>query len=450
MDALKIKKGPIILPLVLLAAALAVYALAHMQRVSAADCITLGQQYLNDMNYEGAIVEFTNAIELDPNNVEARVGLAGAYIGTDSYAFAQEILDPMLDADQPVEDAAVLMVDLLEQTDRLPQAVELAQTLVTTTDKDEYYEMLERLMASLHEQPRRVAEGTDQVVTIQNGAVMTQGSNTLGQLGLAPSPTTTGRFADAQFSGQPVKVACVGRTSFVVDQNGTLWAAGENRWGQWGEGYAATAPQGGWTQLNCPGSVLDVAGTTGRLLVLLEDGSLWTVGAEAGQSFQLLNRFPRVAEISASQTRAAVLTTGGSLYTSDSRTPDQWMLVGRDVSAFTLSEDKLCWLDGDNGLHSDGYSISVPDSWQQNDGSVRPDEIVTRVASVGGLTLCTMQDGALVRLPGDGTAEPVDCDSPIAALYAQGRALILEHTDGTVQCWGESDNAPQPLERYFG
>ena len=71
----------------------------------------------------------------------------------------------------------------------------------------------------------------------------------------------------------------MGRTSFVVDADGALWAAGENRWGQMGEGYAITAPQGGWVQVPAPGAVADVAGTTGRLLVLLTDGSLWTVGA---------------------------------------------------------------------------------------------------------------------------------------------------------------------------
>lgn len=440
MDALRVKKGPVVLPLLLLAAALAAYTLTRFQFVSAADCLTLGRQHLNELNYEGAIVEFTNAIELDPNNVDARIGLAQAYVGGENYAFAQQILEPVVYTQQPVEGAASIMVEILEDTGRLPQAVSLAQTLIATTDKDEYYDLLDRLLDQLHSTPRALAAGTDQALLVLDGQVFSQGSNALGQLGTALSVPSSDHFISAQFPGKAARAACAGRTSLVIDQDGGLWAAGENRWGQWGAGCAGTVPEGGWTRLPCPGTVVDAAGTTGRLLILLDDATLWTAGAGSGQSFERLARFPAVAEIAAVQGRAALLTAGGALYVSDSRTPDRWELTARDACSFTLSEDCLCWVDGTGAAYSDRGSIQLPP-----DGAFGTDGLAVRVAQADGLTLCVTQNGSLWRLRGNTDAEQVPGPGPVAALYPQGGQLILEYEDGTIQVWAGGADAPQPL-----
>lgn len=438
METLRIKKGPVILPLILLAVVLAMYTLSHFQSVSAADCLKLGQQYLNDLNYEGAVMEFTNAIELNPNSADARIGLAQAYIGTENYEFAKQILEPMVYSEQPAEDAAAIMVELLADTNALPQAVELTQALIKATDQDKYYDLLNRLLDSLYGRPRSFAVGTDQALLLRDGQVFSRGSNTLGQLGVnVASRSSADRLASAQFGGSPAKVACVGRTSLVIDQDGGLWAAGENRWGQLGEGFAITAPESGWRQLTCPWPVIDAAGTNGRLLLLLGDGSLWTAGAGTGQSFQRLTQFPVVMEIAASQSRAAVLTSEGVLYTSNSRTPDRWELVSRDVFSFSLSDDCLCWIDGENEVYSDQYSFQIPDECRQTGG------MVVYAARVGQLALCVTQDHQLWMLSSDGSTAKVGGAGAVAAMYPQGRQLVLEYEDGTVQCWTEDMDMPQ-------
>lgn len=54
----------------------------------------LGLRYLEEGNYEEAILAFTAAIEIDPKQAEAYVGLAKAYIATEEYEYAKEtILD---------------------------------------------------------------------------------------------------------------------------------------------------------------------------------------------------------------------------------------------------------------------------------------------------------------------------------------------------------------------
>ncbi len=54
--------------------------------------LDLGQRYLDEQNYEQAIVEFNKAIEINPMSVEAYLGLADAYIGMNDYETATEVL----------------------------------------------------------------------------------------------------------------------------------------------------------------------------------------------------------------------------------------------------------------------------------------------------------------------------------------------------------------------
>ncbi|MEN6460229.1 MAG: tetratricopeptide repeat protein [Syntrophomonas sp.] len=54
--------------------------------------LELAIKYLNENDYEKAILEFNEAIRIDPRNIEARVGLAQAYIGIGDTQKADEVL----------------------------------------------------------------------------------------------------------------------------------------------------------------------------------------------------------------------------------------------------------------------------------------------------------------------------------------------------------------------
>ncbi len=439
METLRIKKAPILFPLLFLAAALAAYTFFHFQSVTAADCLTLGQQHLNELDYEGAIMEYSNALEMDPSSTEARLGLARAYAGSENYALSKEILTPMVYTQEPEESTAVLMEEVLEKTNQPAQAAGVARTLIELTDDEQYYDLLNRLLAELRSAPRSCALGTDQALMIQDGRLYSRGSNRLGQLGTSNGDTDV--WTDAAFPGVPQRVSCAGRTSLVIDQDGILWAAGENRWGQWGEGYALTAPKTGWQQLNTPGRVVQAEGTTGRLLILLEDGTLWTAGAENIQEFTRLTRFPIVSEICACTGRAAVLTVDGSLYTSDTDTPASWTLAAQEAVAFTLSEEYgLCWVDQEGTLYMEGELIQLPPALLL-EGS-RP----TAIAAGGGRILCLTQGGALWNLTDLENGEEISAPgSEITAVYPLGDSLILEYGDGTLRRWHADMAVPQEL-----
>ncbi len=69
--------------LVLLAAAL--FTACTSKAAKAQEKIDLGQKYLTELNYTEAVASFTEAIELDPENIPAYMGRAEAYIGLKQY-----------------------------------------------------------------------------------------------------------------------------------------------------------------------------------------------------------------------------------------------------------------------------------------------------------------------------------------------------------------------------
>ena len=55
--------------------------------------LELGQKYLVELDYSNAVLEFTDAINIDPKNPDAYIGLAEAYIGTGDTEKAIETLE---------------------------------------------------------------------------------------------------------------------------------------------------------------------------------------------------------------------------------------------------------------------------------------------------------------------------------------------------------------------
>lgn len=57
------------------------------------DMLQLGQRYLDELNYEQAVVCYTAYLEIDPKSVKAYLGLAEAYIGLGQYESAINVLN---------------------------------------------------------------------------------------------------------------------------------------------------------------------------------------------------------------------------------------------------------------------------------------------------------------------------------------------------------------------
>ena len=78
---------------------------------TAADKIELGQKYLTELNYTEAVAAFTEVIGLDPDNIEAYMGRAEAYMGLKQY-----------------DDAKADYTTAIEKTDEMPYTQAQAYT----------------------------------------------------------------------------------------------------------------------------------------------------------------------------------------------------------------------------------------------------------------------------------------------------------------------------------
>lgn len=83
-----IRAGAVCLLVSLLAALF--FTACASKAVNAADKIELGQKYLTEMNYTEAVASFTEAIRLDPDNIQAYMGRAEAYLALGEYEKALE------------------------------------------------------------------------------------------------------------------------------------------------------------------------------------------------------------------------------------------------------------------------------------------------------------------------------------------------------------------------
>lgn len=79
---MKCKKiWPIILIVIIIAVAAGVIIFNSTDGARFRKQLNLGQRYLSEMNYEEAVVAFNQAIEINPRNADAYLGLADAYLG---------------------------------------------------------------------------------------------------------------------------------------------------------------------------------------------------------------------------------------------------------------------------------------------------------------------------------------------------------------------------------
>lgn len=74
--------------------------------------ISLGNKYLAEGKYEAAVIEFKKAIKIEPKSVEARIGLAKAYIGLKKVDEAEKVLLEARKLDKMNADVVLLLADL--------------------------------------------------------------------------------------------------------------------------------------------------------------------------------------------------------------------------------------------------------------------------------------------------------------------------------------------------
>ena len=127
--------------LLLVLAALAVLTACGSKAATAADKIELGQKYLTELNYTEAVASFTEAIKLDPNNIQAYMGRAEAYLALGEYDKALEDYQFVCGKTEEMPYTRALsyigQAEVYEKTDEPDRALSsyrLAKVLLTASD----------------------------------------------------------------------------------------------------------------------------------------------------------------------------------------------------------------------------------------------------------------------------------------------------------------------------
>lgn len=130
------------------------------------------------------------------------------------------------------------------------------------------------------------------VALATDGTVWTSGSNSYGQLGDGTTNASTGRVQATHADGTPLTgmtaVAAAGYFSAALRNDGTVWAWGDNRYGQLGDGTivnrsrAVQTRQVDGTALAGIGGISAGGGVpAGHLLAVASGGAVWAVGSGA-------------------------------------------------------------------------------------------------------------------------------------------------------------------------
>ena len=188
----------------------------------------------------------------------------------------------------------------------------------SNTDRDSFVQVIPS-------HAKTVAAGAEHsLVTMRDGSVWATGFNVHGQLGDG-SATNRQIFVQVMFDdAEAVAVAAGAEHSMVLKKDGSVWVTGENQYGQLGDGYPHIKHlKTSFVQVISSSTTAIAAGSR-HSMVLKQDGSVWATGEnEYGQlgdgSATLKSSFVQVVpsgckSIAAGYDHSLVLKQDGSVW----------------------------------------------------------------------------------------------------------------------------------------
>ena len=130
--------------------------------LTAAELLDLGERYLLDLDYEQALVQFMQVIEIEPKNPHGYTGAAKALVGLDRHKEAVSVLQSgikQLPKNRGyLEDAAEILEKIIDESPSTPEAyIELADLYFSLGDDERAIEVLRRGLERLPDN-KRIAE----------------------------------------------------------------------------------------------------------------------------------------------------------------------------------------------------------------------------------------------------------------------------------------------------
>lgn len=207
------------------------------------------------------------------------------------------------------------------------------------------------------------ATGGDHNLALKaDGTVWSWGNNSKGQLG---NGNTTDQYTPVQVGGvnsQAIAVAAGGSHSLILKANGTVWACGDNYYGQLGNGQNGSgAEQHVPVQVAELNSVVAIAAGAQHSLALKADGTLWAWGnnhwGQLGNAGNIDSNIPIQVTMPIYPWKITIPLTGikaiagGACPTSVVSSPGEGAaaILGANSVALTASGKVLTWGNNDKG-----------------------------------------------------------------------------------------------------
>lgn len=110
------------------------------------ESIEMGNQYLSELNYEQAIASYRNALDIDPKNKEAGMGLAEAYESSRMYTYAEAAYKDLLKDEKNQPEVYCKLINMYIGQGKYEEAGMLLDEAVKETDDED----VKQLYAEAH------------------------------------------------------------------------------------------------------------------------------------------------------------------------------------------------------------------------------------------------------------------------------------------------------------
>lgn len=330
---------------------------------------------------------------------------------------------------------------------RTPHAIPIAAVLVAAAA------LAPRAQSTPAARVTKIAGDKHHLALMSDGRVIGWGQFRSGQLGPYDKINAPGLYSLApipqELSGKAVDVAASDSTSYVLFEDGSVWAWGRGDYGQLGLGAIPPLPllpspdpafqyRGADRPRRVPlPPAVAVAASGGAAYAVLRDGSVRVWG-----NIRLSNS-PKegftngpvpvagaadVASISAGQTHTLVVTKDGRVYGWGSNSSGE---LGREWTAET-------WIDRAVAIEGLTDVVTAAAAMNTSTALKKDGAVVVWGTNRDGL----FGNGIHTSHPTQGarvTPEPVPGIANVTALASAGRHTVVLLKDGTVRGWGNTD-----------
>lgn len=254
-------------------------------------------------------------------------------------------------------------------------------------------------------------------------------------------------------ASQVAKVSLSGTHTLYLKEDGTLWGAGRNHYGQSGSPYYPLPRSFGF-QIGT--NVVEMAAVDNLSVFLKADGSLWILGSRPGNSLPILTPLQMGADVTAFAVipgRLYYINSSAALRVWSSEDSMSSKLVSNGVSSVAASSMHTLFVKNDGTLWAIGSNLAG----QLGDGTtthrVDPVQVATGVSKAyagNSISFFIKNDGSLWGMGqneygqlGDGTTtnklSPVQVATDVTEVSANGSSVYFLKTDGSLWAMGQND-----------